>query len=160
MNALAQECYQEVLYSKEWCDSVIEYIDLLPRARWFHRSRTNSLPTKGTAVSDYNFLGDKQMPAEFAEYLFEVAPKIEGRNLSEVCINQYLPGGFLPEHIDRALYRHTMVIQLSELGDGIEIEGVFHEDVAGTVVVFPTNSPPHAVPPVKSKRYVLICLYE
>lgn len=160
MSALDQELYQEVLYSKEWCSELVEYLDTLPRARWFHRPRINSVPTAGSSASDYNFLGDKQMPSELREYLFDVAPKIEGAHLAEVVINQYPPGGFMSEHIDRALYKHNLVIQLSENGDGIIIEDTFFEDSAGFVVIFPTNSPPHSVPVVKTRRYVMICLYE
>jgi len=100
------------------------------------------------------------MPKELREILWGLAPKIEGCPLAEVCANRYEPGNGMPEHVDRAYYRHNMVIALNNDGDGIEISGVFHPDQPGKGVVFPMRSEPHAVPPVATRRYVLIFLYD
>lgn len=150
-----------VLFSKEQCAEIREILDKVEPARWCHRPRINSIPTKGTDASDYHFLGHHQMSKEMSEYFFSLAPVIEKAKLAEVCINRYDPGGFMSEHRDSAaFYCHNMVIQLSEEGDGIDIMGEFIEDQAGHYTVFPAMSVPHSVPPVKHTRYVMICLYE
>jgi hypothetical protein len=89
----------------------------------------------------------------------DLAPVIPGTFLEEVCVNWYEPGEGMPEHIDLAQYRHNVVIALHELGDGVEVSGVFYPDIAGRAVCFPRKSEPHGVPPCKYKRYVLIYLY-
>ncbi|WDS62253.1 hypothetical protein [Pseudomonas phage D6] len=99
------------------------------------------------------------MPKALREVLWALAPDIERCPLGEVCVNRYEPGTGMPEHIDRAYYRHNMVIALNDDGDGIEISGVFHQDRPGEGVVFPIKSEPHGVPPVSKRRYVLIYLY-
>ncbi|MOA69051.1 hypothetical protein D3C78_1970140 [compost metagenome] len=66
----------------------------------------------------------------------------------------------MPEHIDIALYRHNMVVALNDQGDGVECSGEFFPDVPGRATIFPARSEPHAVPPVKHLRFVLLCLYE
>lgn len=99
------------------------------------------------------------MPEALRNVLWTIAPVIEGCPLGEVCVNRYEPGNGMPEHIDRAYYRHNMVIALNNDGDGIEISGLFYPDKPGEGVVFPIRSEPHGVPPVSKRRYVLIYLY-
>lgn len=163
MNALGQETYLMELFSKEFCIDLIRELDQVEEARWFHRAKINSIPTKGSNLADYYFLGNHQMSKEMSERLFEAAPLINGLKPTEVCINKYLPGGYMSEHIDSSmmpLYMHNLVLQLSDCGDGIEIEGEFYRDNPGHAIIMPAVSKPHGVPPVKHKRYVMICLYE
>lgn len=160
MNGLAQELLTVDSFSAQTAANVIEYCDGLPDARWFHRLKINSIPTKGDPKADYWFMGDRQMPAELRKFLEYLAPTIDGDKPAEICINRYEIGNGMPEHVDIAMYRYNMVIALSDHGDGLLINGEFYVDKPGKGVILPFKSPPHEVPPVKHKRYVLIYLYE
>lgn len=149
-----------VAFSTDIAKALVDVLEELPESHWYHRLKINSIPTQGTTEADYWFLGDRQMPKELRELVWSLAPTIERVPLGEVCINRYEPGNGMPEHIDRALYRHNMVIALNQDGDGIEISGVFYPDEAGKGVVFPIKSEPHRVPPVGTRRYVIIFLYD
>lgn len=160
MKQLAQEVLPVDAFSARKAAELVEYLEELPQARWFHRLKINSRPTKGDPTADYWFLGDRQMPKELSEHLFELAPRIDGQPPAEACINRYEVGFGMPEHIDIAMYRHNMVIALSNHGDGLNIEGIFHQDRPGKGWILPFKSPPHDVPPVGHRRYTLIYLYE
>lgn len=149
-----------VVFSKEQCDELRAELDAMPEARWYHRTQTYGLPVEGITTADYYFLGDRQQPKEFNAKLRAWAPKFEGLELQEACVNRYLPGGYLPEHIDVHQFRKNMVVFLCDEGDGIEIEKCFYPDVKGESVTFGVRSPPHKVPAVKSTRYVVIYLYD
>lgn len=131
----------------------------MEQARWYLRERINSLPTQGDRTSRYYFCGNRQQPQALNEYLRAIAPVIEGARLEEACINRYDVGDYMPEHVDSQPYRYNMVVHLCESGDGIEIEGQFHEDRAGRGVIFAARSVPHAVPPVRQQRYCIVYLY-
>lgn len=148
------------LYSKEFCELVRDYVNTLPAGRWAHRLKINSLPTAGTEECDYWFLGDKQQPKEFSDFLFGMAPLVDGAKPVEAIINRYEVGGGMAEHIDIAVYRTNLVVMLSNNDDGIIVEDVFYKDDPGKAIIFPFKSPPHSVPPVKKQRFVLIYLYE
>lgn len=148
------------VFSKEFCDSLLEEVRELHEARWVHRKNINSRPTKGDVTSDYYFCGNHQFPKEMREALMQVAPQIEGCELGEVIINRYDVDGYMPEHVDVSPYRYNMVVALSDCGDGLTIRDEWHEDVPGRACIFPAFSAPHEVPPVKSQRFVLIYLYE
>lgn len=139
---------------------VLKRLEAFDEGKWFHRKKINSRPTQGVVEADYFFCGDRQQPKDFNEFIRSLAPKIPGTLLGEACVNRYLVGGGMPEHIDIAMYRYNVVVTLNALGDGVEINGVFYPDVAGQAVQFPAKSPPHRVPAVKNKRYVIIYLYE
>lgn len=160
MKQLGQELLQVEVFSAEVCKTIVEYVKALPEARWYFRNKINSLPTKGSAQCSYWFLGDRQQPKELSEYLFNIAPRIDGIVPTEACINMYREGDYMPEHIDAALYRYNMVVQLSESGDGVVIGDTFIEDTIGNATIFPAFSGPHHVPPVRALRFVLIYLYE
>lgn len=148
------------VFSKETCDLIVEHLKKQPSPRWFHRAKINSLPTvPGNVQSDYYFMGNGQMSVEDEKFFMTIAPTVNGIRPTEVAFNMYKPGNYMPEHIDRDLYRYNMVIQLCDKGDGIEIEGTFYEDVPGKAIIFGVSSIPHAVPPTKHLRYVMICLY-
>ncbi len=151
---------RKVLYSKEFCDSIVKDIEQFHPVRWLNRKKINSIPTKGDPTCDYLFAGHGSFPQEFKEALFKVAPVIEGYQCLEICINRYDPGMYMPEHVDVDYYKYNMVVNLTEMGDGIEVKGNFIEDVAGMATIFPRRSCPHAVPVVKHQRYILIFLYE
>lgn len=138
---------------------MVELVELLPETYWFHRSRINSLPTKGDPTSSYGFLGHNQMPKGLRDYLFSIAPEIPGAVLGEAIVNRYDVGDYMPEHVDLAFYDYNMVIALTDAGDGVEVQGEFYKDEPGRALVFSRKSEPHEVPPVKTKRYVLIYLY-
>lgn len=160
MKQLGQELLRVDAFSAHNAADVVAYLEELPEARWFHRLKINSKPTKGVADADYWFLGDRQMPKELKEHLTYLAPSIDGEKPSEICVNRYEVGNGMPEHIDVALYRYNMAIALCEHGDGLFIEDTFYEDRAGSGVIFPFKSPRHEVPPVTKRRYTLIYLYE
>ena len=149
-----------VQFSKEVCDDLKKRLAEMHEARWYHRAKINSRPTKGTNVASYDFLGDRQQPKDFNALLRSLAPKFPGFFLTEAIINRYKPGDYMPEHLDVQTYRKNLVIPLCEDGDGIEIEDVFYPDVLGEGVCFVDNGFRHAVPQVKSLRYVAIFLYE
>ncbi len=142
------------------CDEVVRYVKTLKEQYFRMRTMLHSIPTDGTKECLYGFLGDVQQPREFNRFLKAIAPTIDGIKPTEHIINRYDPGMYLPGHIDSDIYRANMVVNLVEEGDGIEIEGVFYEDVKGHCKMFPTNSAPHSVPPVKKQRYIIIYLYE
>lgn len=148
-----------VAFSADIAKALRDVLEELPNEYWFHRDHINSIPTQGTTEADYWFLGERQMPKELKALLCSLAPKIERVPLGEVCVNRYEPGTGMPEHVDRAYYRHNMVIALNDDGDGIEINGEFFADIPGSGVVFPIKSEPHRVPPVSTRRYVVIFLY-
>lgn len=160
MKPLAQDLLPVVAFSDQIAKGIVDYCDELPKLRWFNRLKINSIPTKGDPTADYWFLGERQMPREFKDYLTELAPIIAGEKPYEICINRYEVGNGMPEHVDIAQYRHNMVIALSDHGDGLLINGEFYVDVPGSGVILPFKSPPHEVPPVTKRRYVLIYLYE
>lgn len=147
-------------FSKEVCDELKRQLAEMHEARWVQRHKINSLPTTQGTAAQYGFLGDRQQPKEFNKLLRSLAPKYDRHWLGEAIINRYRPGEFMPEHIDQQSYRKNLVVALCEDGDGIEIEGVFHPDILGHGICFSECSAPHAVPPVKSLRYVAIFLYE
>lgn len=157
---LAEGQLREVVFSKHECEELLGKIQQIESARWFRRLKINSIPTQGTTVADYYFLGDKQQPKEFNVYLRALAPKLEGVVLQEACINRYDVGQYMPEHRDITQHRFNMVIALNEDGDGITILDDFFPDVQGMATIFPYASKPHSVPPVKHQRYIVIYLYE
>lgn len=148
------------VFSDETCEQLKVELAELAEARWFHRTQTYGLPTEGITTADYYFLGDRQQPKEFNARLRALAPSFPGMELKEACINRYLPGGYLPEHIDVHMFRKNLVIALCDNGDGIEIEKIFYPDVKGDGIAFGVRSLPHKVPPVKHLRYVVIYLYD
>lgn len=147
-------------FSAQIAATLVEAIDQLPIDYWFHRDKINSIPTAGTTVADYYFMGDRQMPKDLRETLFDLAPLIDGCKPKEACLNRYEIGTGMPEHIDKAMYRYNMVLPLCDLGDGLRIGPDFYVDNPGKGLIMPFKSPPHEVPAVKHRRYTLIYLYE
>lgn len=160
MKHLAQELLPVVAFSAQTSSNIIDYVELLPITQWYHRLKINSKPTKGDPTADYWFMGDKQMPNDLKAHLMELAPTIDGNKPEEICLNRYEIGNGMPEHVDIAMYRHNMVIPLSDHGDGLLVDGQFYVDKPGQGLIMPFKSPPHEVPPVKHRRYTLIYLYE
>ncbi len=160
MKHLAQDLLPVVAFSGQAASNIVEYLEELPQARWFHRLKINSRPTKGDPTADYWFMGDRQMTPELREHLNELAPTIDGNKPTEICLNRYEVGNGMPEHIDIAFYRYNMVIPLSDHGDGLLIGEDFYVDNPGSGLIMPFKSPPHEVPPVTHRRYTLIYLYE
>lgn len=160
MNGLAQDLLPVDAFSAQIAEILVEGIDQLAIGWWAHRRKINSIPTAGTSVADYFFMGDKQMPKELKEALFELAPVIDGWKPKEACLNRYEIGTGMPQHIDLASYRHNMVIPLCDYGDGLLVGDKFYVDNPGKGCIMPFKSPPHEVPPVKHRRYTLIYLYE
>lgn len=160
MKNLAQEVLPVVAFSPDIAKQLVEYLRELNPKYWYHRLKINSIPTKGTTEADYWFLGDGQMSPELKECLRTLAPTIHGTKPREMIVNRYEVGFGMPEHIDKAMYVHNMVIALSDEGDGLDIEGVFHQDRPGAGWIMPIKSPPHEVPPVKHQRFTLIYLYD
>ncbi|MNC35635.1 hypothetical protein D3C75_841240 [compost metagenome] len=160
MKPTALNKLQVVQFSKDVCDNLIRQLGEMHEARWYHRAKINSRPTTQGTTASYDFLGDRQQPKEFNQLLRSLAPVYAGLELTEAIINRYRPGDYMPEHIDVQRYRKNLVIPLCADGDGVEIEGVFYPDVLGEGVCFSEVSTPHAVPPVRSLRYVAIFLYE
>lgn len=160
MNSPAPGRSKVVSCSTDTARLIVDMLDQLPESYWLHRPQIHSIPTQGTRDSDYWFLSDRGIPREMRALLEACAPKIKGAMLDEVCVNRYLPGGGMPEHIDSAFVRFNLVVALNDCGDGVEISGTFYPDVPGEATVFPLRSEPHRVPPVKHKRYVLIYLYD
>lgn len=150
---------QAVAFSKEVALSIVTALGGIEDARWFKRSKINSMPTSGDPTSSYWFLGDRQQPTEFNRLLRSVAPVIPGVKLEEAIINRYLPGDYMPEHVDRSVYFVNVVVALTDTGDGLTREGVFLVDEPGVAHLFAAKSVPHAVPPVSHLRYTLIYLY-
>lgn len=147
-------------FTPEICDEIVRLANDIPDGYWVNRLKINSKPTKGISECNYWFLGDLQQPKPFREFLYKLAPLVNGAKPSELILNRYELGEGMPEHIDFGPYRANWVVSLCEDGDGIEIEGKFYTDRKGFSNVFPMRSPPHEVPKVKTKRFVLIYLYE
>lgn len=160
MKQLAQEILPVDAFSKQIATDISSYLDNLREKYWFHRDKINSIPMKGDPTADYYFLGHNQMPAELRNFLFALAPTIDGMKPIEACVNRYEIGRGMPEHIDQAYYRYNMVIPLSDYGDGLLVGDQFFVDKPGSGLILPSRSPAHEVPPVKTKRYVLIYLYD
>lgn len=147
------------VFSQQVAEAVVATLEELPDGYWYNRKKINSIPTAGTTEANYFFLGHNQMPPDLRKTLWELAPKLPKAILEEVCVNRYEVGFGMPEHIDLAQYQYNMVVALCDNGDGVEIMGEFFKDHPGQGIIFPRKSAPHAVPPVKHKRYVIIFLY-
>lgn len=160
MKQPAQEQFQVAVFSPHTAKVLVDYISALPEGRWYFRAEINSIPTQGSVKSSYWFMGDRQQPKELSEYLFDIAPKIDGLPPVQACINRYLPGDYMPEHIDIGLYRQNMVVALTDTGEGVTVGGRTIIDEPGVATVYPAKSDPHQVLPVKELRFVLIYLYE
>jgi hypothetical protein len=160
MKQLAQELLAVVAFSAQMSSDIVDYLERLPLTQWYHRLKINSKPTKGDPSADYWFMGDRQMPKDLYTHLLDLAPTIDGAKPDEICLNRYEIGNGMPEHIDIAMYRHNMVIPLSDHGDGLLVGDQFYVDQPGQGLIMPFKSPPHEVPPVKHRRYTLIYLYE
>lgn len=160
MNSMARDRQAVVAFSASKAAELVQALRAMPASRWFHRTQINSRPTQGSRDCDYHFLGDRQQPKDFNKALRQLAPHIEGAWLGEACINRYDVGGYMPEHVDIAMYRYNMVIALSDLGDGFKAGELFIPDQPGQGFIFPARSEPHSVPPVKHERFVAIFLYE
>jgi hypothetical protein len=151
---------QAVAFSKETALALAAECERLEEPRWFKRHKINSIPTTvGNTAASYWFLGDKQQPKAFNQLLRDLAPVIPGIKLDEAIINRYLPGDFMPEHIDRSLAFVNVVIPLTDTGEGLTRAGELVVDQPGVAHLFPATSVPHAVPPVTKLRYSLIYLY-
>lgn len=150
---------QRRVCSKDQAAELAALFDQIPDSRWVTRNRINSKPTNSDGTCHYQVFFERNMSAEMLEALRKVAPKLERTWLDEIIVNRYLPGMYMPEHVDLDMNRYNVVVQISDSGDGIEVEGEFIPDDPGMATIFPVPSPPHAVPPVKHKRYVLIFLY-
>lgn len=160
MSGLVQDLLPVDAFSAQVSEILIEHIDQLPMGYWFHRKKINSIPTKGISAADYFFMGNNQMPKVLSDILFQLAPTIDGQKPLEACLNRYEIGNGMPEHVDKAMYRHNMVIPLCDHGDGLLVNGEFYVDNPGKGLIMPFVSPPHEVPPVTKRRYTLIYLYE
>lgn len=167
MKLLDLENLRTCVFTEFTCKALVDELDVMHPDRWFFRSEINSTPTEGTRTANYYFLGDKQQPKDFNERLRGMAPVLKGYTLAEACVNRYDPGGFMPEHIDTDMYRINMVIPLETNPQaGMIIRHIdtgvseFVCDQAGHTRLFGITSPPHRVPPVKNRRYVVIYLYE
>lgn len=157
---MAQELQPLDAFSAQTANELVTAIDKLPIGWWYHRKKINSIPTKGDPTADYYFMGDRQMPPELKEVLEFLAPTVDSFKPAEICLNRYEVGTGMPEHIDRAIYRYNVVIPLCDHGDGLYVEDKFYQDNPGKGLILPMQSPPHEVPPVKTRRYTLIYLYE
>ncbi len=147
------------VFSPQMAEAIVSALEELPGGYWYNRLKINSIPTAGTTEANYYFLGHNQMPSKLRKALWELAPVLPKAILDEVCVNRYDIGHGMPEHIDLAQYQYNMVVALCDDGDGVTIQGQFHVDNPGQGIIFPRKSSPHAVPPVKHKRYVIIFLY-
>lgn len=150
---------QAVAFSKDVAAHIVTALGSVEQARWFKRNKINSIPTQGDPTASYWFLGDRQQTPEFNKLLRSVAPVIPGLKLEEAIINRYLPGDYMPEHIDRSVYFVNVVVALTETGDGLTREGVLLVDEPGVAHLFAAQSVPHGVAPVSKLRYTLIYLY-
>lgn len=157
---MAQEVLKVDAFSDLKAAELVNYLETVPDIYWYHRLKINSIPTGGDPTADYWFMGDRQQPKELNEALTYLAPIIDGWKPAEMCLNRYEIGNGMPEHIDLAMYRHNMVIPLCDNGDGLYVGETFYVDRPGKGLILPHKSPPHMVPPVKTRRYVLIYLYE
>jgi hypothetical protein len=108
----------------------------------------------------YHCALNRALGKDYLAHLKSLAQEIEGCTLSEVVINRYDPGDYIPDHYDRSIYAFNQVIHLEDSDEeGIIIDGEWHPQRAGQSVVFKGAGKLHSVPPVKNTRYTLIYLF-
>lgn len=147
------------LLSNEVCRAVREALQQLPPMYWTTRSQL--APGRGYAgeTCHYSWSGPKSLPAEFYASLVDIAPKFDGLDLYEACVNKYMPGDYIGRHRDRDGCVLNVTVPLQTGGDGVIVDEVFYQDQVGSGNLLYQTGPAHSVPPVKHERYVLIFLY-
>ncbi len=109
---------------------------------------------------EYDFAGHHTFRRETADFLISHAPMVEGVSLDEVCVNRYRPGDGIGWHVDRRHPRNMVISLETNPEQGCQTEDTFYSDVQGRAIVHPGITVRHCVPPVKTERFVLICLYD
>ncbi|MBE0438306.1 MAG: hypothetical protein IBX57_00870 [Gammaproteobacteria bacterium] len=147
------------VFDKATNAKILAMVENIDESRWFHISKLQ----KGRGVVNdtdayYFKCKDWSIPKELKELLFSLAPKFEPFETSEIVINRYLPGGFIPAHTDKDRYLKNVIVPLQSGDDGITIEDTFYKDEAGIGIVFNGTGPVHEVKKVKDFRYTVIFL--
>lgn len=141
------------------CKDIWDRLEEVPACYWEHRTSMMAGRAYPGETCDYYWTGNKSMPKDLLQILTDIAPRQDGWELAEVCVNKYYPGNYIGKHKDRAMYPINLIIPLQSGDDGVVVDDVLYKDNAGQANIFYGVSPAHHVPPVKSKRYLLIFLY-
>lgn len=149
------------ILSPETCEEILTRLRAEPDSRWMRRSTIQ--PGRGMMGQscEYDFAGHHTLSKETAEFLISCAPIVEGVSLDEVCVNRYRPGDGIGWHVDRRHPRNMVISLETNPEQGCLLEGgELFADVQGRALVHPGITVRHCVPPVKTERFVLICLYD
>lgn len=138
--------------------SLREELTALPDAYWVDRSVHYVNTGLHGEVGKYLSMGDRAMPPEILETLQSIAPE-KDIPLTEVVVNKYRKGDFLPKHIDEAGPAHCVLLSLADSSEGLSTEDGVIPDRAGWVKEIPLSLI-HWVEPVVRPRFTVIFLYD
>lgn len=148
------------ILSPEKCEEILQRLRAEPESRWTRRSEMQMGRGMKGQTCNYDFAGHHTLTKETADFLISCAPMVDGFGLDEVCVNRYFPGDGIGWHTDRR-HPRNMVISLETNPDqGCLTEEYMIPDIQGRAIVHPGITVVHCVPPVKTERFVLICLYD
>lgn len=147
------------VFSQDQCDWLSAELNKLDDAYWVVRTSLHSQRAIGETNCHYKSCLNMSIPKHIRDFLKENSP-LKEEQLCELVFNKYLPGDWIPLHLDRHFYRQFVLVPLQSSGDKVVVESQDFVDVAGLGLVFNGVSLKHEVPPVQNNRYTLMFLYE
>jgi len=142
---------------------VLSEVSQLPLARFVNRAEVKNIQPSNETHTYYS-AGDRALPKKLREWLYDIAPPIEGMQPAEVIVNRYPVGGGIGKHADRQGFFLNMVVALTNSDDVLRCytpNGTQDiADKAGQATLISDPRLSHEVPPVKNERHTIIYLYQ
>jgi len=135
-----------------------EELMALPDAYWVDRSKYYVNTGLQGEVGRYLSMGDRSMPAALKETLIGVAPT-KDIPLTEVVVNKYRKGDFLPKHVDEAGVKYCVLLSLEDSVEGLSSLDGLIPDKAGWAKEIPLSLV-HWIEPAEKPRFTIIFLYD
>lgn len=108
-------------------------------------------------VGKYLSMGDRAMPKKLKEYLYSLAPERDFP-LTEVVVNRYREGDFIPPHVDDVGTAHCLLLSLEDSEEGLSTSEGLIKNKAGWCKEISVKTT-HWVEPVQLLRHTVIFLY-
>ena len=134
-----------------------EKLNSLDDAYFVDRSIYNQNKGLKGEVGQYLSMGPRAMPKELRKTLEALAPKRDFP-LTEVLVNKYRKGDFIPAHIDNSGNRHCLLLSLQDSEEGLSYSKGVLTNQAGWVKELPASEV-HWVEPVQEPRFTVLFLY-
>lgn len=157
---------------KNICDQIVDSLKKIDNRLWVDRNKINpNYGIKWDIGNYFSISSVSSIPSELLKLLNQYAPIIKGHTapmeINETIVNRYLPGDFVPPHIDPFI--ETFAVCTIMLTEGNECFGYWPEgkngprvsipDKIGRAVILHDMSTIHEVLPVQVERYSLIFNY-